>query len=270
MNPRFPWTDFLLNVLVLAVIPGLIGLIGGLLAVKSIPSGDMSKSKKSRTQFWFLALFILYVAVTALQQYRVILADEGRPNSIVQAVTQATVQAIRQTFPNGIAQGQFPSSQPPIPQRSIDTRLANITNERLNERLKQNIIDLDSWATQWTGQKVNFFTIIKESGGPPGGFPESEQIKNRRLGRRKVAEDGFKNLPNDQRRSAQAKAILPEMLNLKYEVLTNRLHSWQLNGLPSDTVFSKLKTDNYDDDDIHQAARYMKELQKDFELVATK
>ena len=86
MSPDgFNWTDFSLNVIVLAIIPGFVALFGGIAAA----DGLTDKPKRRRIKLWFWGLCIVGVAMTSVQQYRVILADQGKPFGLINAFKQA-------------------------------------------------------------------------------------------------------------------------------------------------------------------------------------
>jgi hypothetical protein len=85
--PEFPWTDFLINIAALAIVPGLVALIGGILSVRGLPNTE--SELKLRTKRALFVLFVAGVFVTVWQQYRVVLSEEGKPNTAVAALKKA-------------------------------------------------------------------------------------------------------------------------------------------------------------------------------------
>jgi len=67
----FNWFDILLNVLVLAIVPGILAAYGGHLAAEGV--GDAKRKKKIQGCFW--GLFLLLVGFTSWQQIRIAEAD---------------------------------------------------------------------------------------------------------------------------------------------------------------------------------------------------
>jgi hypothetical protein len=61
------WPDILLNIFVLAIIPGGLATYGGFVAAETIPE----TTKRRQIKIIFLAMFILFVAATSWQQIRV-------------------------------------------------------------------------------------------------------------------------------------------------------------------------------------------------------
>ncbi len=68
------WSDIVLNIVVLAIVPGLFAAYGGHLAAESI--SDVKRQRKIKAIFWMM--FIVYVIATGLQQFRVAEAELNR------------------------------------------------------------------------------------------------------------------------------------------------------------------------------------------------
>jgi hypothetical protein len=76
----FNWADFAINLIALAVVPGCVALIGGIVSAEGIT--DLRRRRRIKSWFW--GLFVAGVAMTAIQQYRLIMADQGRPDFVAQ------------------------------------------------------------------------------------------------------------------------------------------------------------------------------------------
>jgi hypothetical protein len=257
MNVEFPWADFLINIVTFAVVPGLLAAYGGYLAAEAIQ--DVKRSRRVKRYFWFL--FAAGVITTAWQQYRVVLTEQGKPNS--------SVAALKEAFPWLSKQPQ-PQSQPqpkPLPAGSSG-RFANITNERLHELLKSNVSDLAHWENQWRSQESTMASIITELGNPrlaPAGVTNQERLNSLKTWEEKKA-----NLRDSVVKPDESKSIVSTAFDLQNEITTNRLRSWNLAGiLPlnqrADALFAKLKSSKYERDDLRKVLDYMTELQKRFE-----
>lgn len=175
---EFPWLDFLLNVGVLAVVPGIVALIGGYLAAKSLPDAEFKL--KRRTKLWFSALFVVGVAMTAWQQYRVVLTEQGKPNS--------SVDAFKQAFP-WFKQPEPPQAiKPTITQKGI-TVPSKETKTTFSLTDEANIRDLpagilsgklhaaadglkDDWLLYWDGEDGQLEKQV--------GLLQQDEPKNRR------------------------------------------------------------------------------------------
>jgi hypothetical protein len=89
------WTDIVINVAVLAILPGLLGALGGHLAAEGLQ--EQTRRRSIKVIFW--AMCVVWVFVTFWQQFRAAEADLDR----------ATKDAWAQT----LATSKFPPPSPP-------------------------------------------------------------------------------------------------------------------------------------------------------------
>jgi hypothetical protein len=100
------WADVILNIAVLALIPGLFAAYGGLLAAEAIP--DPKRQRKVKGIFWLM--FVVFVLATGWQQFGVAESDLGKDTR----ETWADALALRQLQPN-IAPPLFAYLKTPSP-----------------------------------------------------------------------------------------------------------------------------------------------------------
>ncbi|MBZ5696456.1 MAG: hypothetical protein LAN36_13990 [Acidobacteriia bacterium] len=74
MGLGLDWLDMVINVLALAIVPGIIAAYGGHLAAEAI--GDRRRGRKVKAFFWIL--FLVGVLVTFWQQFRIAESDLAR------------------------------------------------------------------------------------------------------------------------------------------------------------------------------------------------
>lgn len=86
------WADIVLNIAVLALIPGLFAAYGGHLAAEAIP--DPKRERKVKRIFWLM--FVVFVLATGWQQFRVSESDLARDTR----ETWADALALRELQPN--------------------------------------------------------------------------------------------------------------------------------------------------------------------------
>ena len=86
------WADIILNIAVLALIPGLFAAYGGHLAAEAIP--DPKRERKVKRIFWLM--FVVFVLATGWQQLRVAESDLARDTKDA----WADALALRQLQPN--------------------------------------------------------------------------------------------------------------------------------------------------------------------------
>jgi hypothetical protein len=68
------WTDILINVIVLAILPGVLGALGGHLAAEALE--DKKSRRKIKWIFWVMC--VVWIALTGWQQFRAAEADLDR------------------------------------------------------------------------------------------------------------------------------------------------------------------------------------------------
>lgn len=86
------WADIILNIAVLALIPGLFAAYGGHLAAEAIP--DLKRERKVKRIFWLM--FVVFVLATGWQQFRVAESDLARGTK----EAWADALALRELQPN--------------------------------------------------------------------------------------------------------------------------------------------------------------------------
>jgi hypothetical protein len=110
------WSDLFLNVLAIALIPGILAAYGGHIAAESLPG----KRKFRQIAFW--TLFAIFVGVTFWQQFRAAEADR------VKEASEGWIDSLesRALFPPP-AIPPYPIDQPPIqtPRPDIGMEIVN-------------------------------------------------------------------------------------------------------------------------------------------------
>jgi hypothetical protein len=257
MGNKFPLADFLLNVIALAIVPGLVALVGGIIAAE----GLTDTHRRRRIKFGFWILFAVGVATTAWQQYRLILADQGRSSDFI--------SAFREAFP-WFKEPQQQTLSKPQP-KSSSSPLTNILNERLNEMAKSDLGRLSDYQNEWAVRvhQIKFgygekYQRAPLNNGTPG-FRDMTPAERAPL--EKEEQTALAQAAAEMR--TKTKDDVLQLCDLRTEILTNRLHPWQITGLsPSketEPLFTRLKASNYDLEDLKNAIRYMTPLQKIFE-----
>jgi hypothetical protein len=263
----FPWTDFLVNVGTLALLPGLITLAGNYWAIKDIDD----PRRRRRIKAWFWALFLVSFGLTIFQQYRVAVADQSRPNLIV--------EAIRAAFPGlGKPQPQQPSqSQSQPTSRGYGPTLrkfANITNERLSDMAKAELRELSELAAAWNADNLQIerglnerlaFTKIADGNGGWRQMNKAEIASSAEEAKRTKAQ-----LATETR--AKTKTLMLRACDLRTEILS-RLETWEgADWLPNkrnDDLFAKIRAGDYGPDEVREAYEYLNKIQQRLEAKAT-
>lgn len=146
------WADVILNIAVLALIPGLFAAYGGHLAAEAIP--DPKRERKVKRIFWLM--FVVFVLATGWQQFRVAESDLARDTREAWAdalalrelqpnITPPLFAYLKAPLPAGIAKPAAVRSyvvfedNPHFPQDVKDGQISNQRDFRVGDDLAFNV-----------------------------------------------------------------------------------------------------------------------------------
>jgi hypothetical protein len=142
------WTDFLINVVALAVVPGIVALVGNYVAANGLPAEQIKMRR--RIKFWFALLFVTGIIMTAWQQYRVALAEEGKPNSSVAALRNAFPWLVSPPQPTTPSTKQ-PAKISPLPLHDIQPIVHGLPREFVARQLREQASQIQAeFKEYWT------------------------------------------------------------------------------------------------------------------------